>query len=310
MRFLTSCGIIVAVLAVILGLLILNLPSLVELRARSQTSGFGVVLAFDRATVAKLLPESLELAPASADSDGKHLISLFFQLMIKERPDFGPNFPPLFAFTYYEMIVAVPDVRVKDTESRANSPFKDKDLFFNLAMYVNISGPAMTGTLLGFPKIVSEQISWDSVVNSETLNRQDKYRIVYPKDTTRVPIEGDFTFETDKTAKDNIKCVDASKYREVLRHTINQTWITQTPLEGLVLFTQFDWDLWNKNAFQMCPVSAEVKIDFEEDEKFTKVLKSLNGHYSVPALNETHPLGAFYFSGDWLSIGPFQWLQR
>ena len=104
-----------------------------------------VVDYLDRAKVAALLPDYLELAPVPEAAADKHPVLFSFGL----NQHFGPIWMPFKTISYMELLVSIPDTQLKGKSKGYVGPF-----FYPPRLWLNRLFPTIVGRLLGYRKFL------------------------------------------------------------------------------------------------------------------------------------------------------------
>jgi hypothetical protein len=104
-----------------------------------------VVNYLDRAKVAALLPDYLELAPVPDCAADKHPVLFSFGL----NQHFGPIWMPFKTISYMELLVSIPDTQLKGKSGGYVGPF-----YYPPRLWLNRLFPTIVGRLLGYRKFL------------------------------------------------------------------------------------------------------------------------------------------------------------
>lgn len=104
-----------------------------------------VVDYLDRAKVAAMLPDYLELGPVPECSPEKHPV--LFSFGVNEH--FGPVWMPFKTISYMELLVSIPDTRLKGKSDGYVGPF-----YYPPRLWLNRLFPTIVGRLLGYQKFL------------------------------------------------------------------------------------------------------------------------------------------------------------
>ena len=104
-----------------------------------------VVDYLDRAKVEALLPDYLELKPVPDCLPDKHPVLFSFGF----NQHFGPVWMPIRTLNYMELLVSIPDTRLKGCSSGYFEPF-----YYPPRLWLNRLFPTVVGRMLGYPKML------------------------------------------------------------------------------------------------------------------------------------------------------------
>jgi hypothetical protein len=99
----------------------------------------------DRAKVAAMLPDYLELAPVANCSPDKHPVLFSFGL----NQHFGPVWMPFKTISYMELLVSIPNTQLKGKSDGYVGPF-----YYPPRLWLNRLFPTVVGRLLGYRKML------------------------------------------------------------------------------------------------------------------------------------------------------------